>query len=80
MTGKELHPEFCVLHFLQFRDEMDLAGDFDEAERGIEVIANRVLSQSFDFCVRQSRGAEMGECMLDQGPAETLISVRFSDG
>jgi len=48
---------------------MHLSGDFDEAEGRIEVVADRVLSECFDFGVTQASGAEMIQGMLDERPS-----------
>ena len=51
---------------LKLGDEMDLAGDFEEAERGIQVIADSVLGEGFDFGVGQAGGSEVIEGVLEQ--------------
>jgi len=59
---------------------VDLAGDFDEAERWVEVIADRVLSQRFDLGVSQAGCAKLIQSVLDELPAEALIPMGGCDG
>jgi hypothetical protein len=58
---------------------MHLAGDFDEAEGGVEVVADGVLGESFNLGVRETGGAEMIDGMLDERSAEALVAMGGGD-
>src|SRR2546421_4561123 len=59
---------------------MHLAGNFEEAERWIEVIADGILGERFDFGVAEAGGAEVIEGVLDEHPAQAPVAMRGGDG
>src|SRR5437868_6850291 len=54
----------------QWHGVMDLPGDLDEPDRGIKVLADRVLLQRLDLGHGHARGAEARQGVLDQLPAQ----------
>jgi hypothetical protein len=51
---------------------VDLTGDFDEPDGGVQVLADRVLLEGFDFGDGHSSTAEMRKGVLEQSAAQSL--------
>src|SRR5687767_5936536 len=67
-------------NLLELGHEVDLPGDFAEAERAVEVVADVVLHQRFDLGVREARAAEVGQGVRDELPTKALPAKAGCDG
>ena len=55
---------------------MHLASDFAETEGRIEMVADGVLGDGFNFGVRQAGGAEVIQGVLEKRTAQALIAMK----
>ena len=58
---------------------MDLPGDLEEPERGVQVAADRVLLEGLDLGDGHPLGAEAGQGVLEQPAAQPLAAQLGGD-
>jgi hypothetical protein len=73
-------PKIVIRVSSQFSSEVNLARDFNESARRVEVLAGGILRHRFDHRVGQALPAEIIECVFDELASESLTSEFGRDG